>query len=234
MMAEQVQVSRRETYAEAEYELWKHWPVNWSAISVGALSALAVTIIFGLAAIALGAHQLTPEERIVDLHKIKFTAVAISVFASFLAFVVGGWVAGKVAGILHSEPAMLHGAIVWLTVLPMLAILSGMGVGSYLGSWYGGLGRPAIGSDSVPFERPSDLSATATEQQRAAFDADWAEYRRRVAAWNADTPRAVRNSALCAASALLLGLIGSVLGGWMACGEPMSPRYRRTVPRKVK
>jgi hypothetical protein len=67
MIAEQAQVTRRDVSTEAEYQLWRHWPVNWSAVAVGALAALAISVLFGLAAIALGAHQLVPEERIVDM-----------------------------------------------------------------------------------------------------------------------------------------------------------------------
>jgi uncharacterized membrane protein YeaQ/YmgE (transglycosylase-associated protein family) len=37
-----------------------------------------------------------------------------------------------------------------------------------------------------------------------------------------------RNSALGAVTALLLGLVGSVVGGWMASGEPMTITYYRT------
>jgi uncharacterized membrane protein YeaQ/YmgE (transglycosylase-associated protein family) len=37
-----------------------------------------------------------------------------------------------------------------------------------------------------------------------------------------------RNGALGAVTALLLGLIGSVVGGWMASGEPMTFTYHRT------
>ncbi len=37
-----------------------------------------------------------------------------------------------------------------------------------------------------------------------------------------------RNGALGALTALLIGLIGSVIGGWMASGEPMTFTYYRT------
>jgi hypothetical protein len=38
---------------------------------------------------------------------------------------------------------------------------------------------------------------------------------------------AVRNGALATVAALLLGLVGSVIGGWMASGEPMILGYYR-------
>lgn len=213
--------------SEAQYERWRHWPVNWSAIAVGSLSALALSMVFVLAAVAVGANEITPEHRIVDMRKVGFAVMAFSVLGSFFAFAVGGWVAGKIAGVLHSEPAMLHGAIVWLTAIPILSLFSAVGAGGYAGSWYTGLSSPRFAGDSVPFQRPDPLTPSATEQQRAEYDADWAKYRRDIAAWNADTPRAIRSGALCAVSALFIGLIGSVLGGWMASGEPMSLRYRR-------
>jgi len=88
---------------------WVHWPVYWSAIWVGALAALATALIIGLIGIALGMHVLGPESRVVDWHKFKIGALVFSVLGSFVAFVVGGWVTGRIAGLLRSEPAMLHG-----------------------------------------------------------------------------------------------------------------------------
>ena len=39
---------------------------------------------------------------------------------------------------------------------------------------------------------------------------------------------AVRNGSVAAAVAMLLGLLGATLGGWMASGEPMTiGHYRR-------
>jgi len=115
-----VEAKRSETLAEAMYEQWVHWPVNWSAIWTGALGAVAAVLIFGLIGVAVGAHVLDPAHRVVDLKKIGLGTLAFSVFGSFLAFVIGGWIAGKIAGILRAEPGMLHGAIVWLTAVPLL------------------------------------------------------------------------------------------------------------------
>ena len=42
------------------------------------------------------------------------------------------------------------------------------------------------------------------------------------------SPLAIRHTATAAATALLLGLVGSVIGGWMACGEPMSLTHHKT------
>jgi len=219
--------------AEARYEQWHHWPVNWSAIWVGTLAAMAVALIIGLVGIAVGAHVVGVENRVVDLHKVGLGALVFSIAAAFFAFVAGGWVAGKIAGILHSEPAMLHGAIVWLLSVPLLMAMMALGGGSFYGGGYSGLaGTPSrSGAASLPFERPEALGAGATESERAAYQAAYSDYQHKVTTWREETPRATRNSALGALTALLLGLVGSVIGGWMACGEPMSFTHHRNRSR---
>jgi len=93
---------------------------------------------------------------------------------------------------------MLHGAIVWLMVVPLLVALASLGAGGYFGGWIGGLaGTPAWAA-----------SAGGTVDPNAAIIA--------------------RNGALGAVTALLLGLVGGVIGGWMASGEPMTFTHYRT------
>ncbi|HMH57455.1 MAG TPA: hypothetical protein VK535_14450, partial [Gemmatimonadales bacterium] len=118
-----------------------------------------------------------------------------SVGGAFFAFVAGGWAAARIAGIRRSEPAILHGAIVWLVTLPLLLALAAVGISGHWGGWYGGLaGMPAW------------AAATPADPELAI---------------------ATRNNALATAVALLLGLVGGVLGGWMASGEPMTFTHHR-------
>jgi hypothetical protein len=171
---------------------WTAWPVSWSAVWVGALTALAVGLIIGLLGFALGINETA---RYVDWKKLRLIGAIFSVGGAFFAFVAGGWVAARIAGIRRSEPATLHGAIVWLVAVPLLVALAAIGVGGHWGGWYGGLsGIPA-----------------------------WTA----AAASDPDLATATRNNALATALALLLGLVGSVLGGWMASGEPMTFTHHR-------
>jgi hypothetical protein len=170
---------------------WTRWPVAWSAIWVGTLTALAVGLIIGLLGFAVGANEVS---RYVDWKKLSVITAVFSIGGAFFAFVAGGWTAARIAGIRRSEPAILHGAIVWLVALPLLLALAALGASGF-GGWYGGL---------------SGMSWTAA----AASDPDLA--------------MATRNNALASAVALLLGLVGAVLGGWMASGEPMTfTHYRK-------
>ena len=175
-----------------------HWPINWSAIWVGTLAALAIALIVSLAGAALGAHQLGPGGRIASWKDVGFGALVFSVVGAFAAFVVGGWVAGKINGFRRAETDMLHGAIVWLVAVPLLVIFAALGAGTLFGGWYGGLAGTPI------WATPNNVAADPA------------------------AATAARNTALLAVTALLIGLIGSVLGGWMASGEPMSVNLYRT------
>lgn len=203
-------MQREETVGVARYDTWVHWPVNWTAVWIGSLAALAVGLIIGLAGISLGMHVLGTEGRVVNWSHFKIGTLIFSVFGAFLSFVAGGWVTARIAGIRRSEPAMLHGAIAWLVAVPLLLALGSLGANSFFGGWYGGLGgRPA-------WAAPTDNKAigpNATPEEKAQAE---------------ENAKVTRNSALGAVTALLLGLVGAVVGGWWASGEPMHPFYYRT------
>jgi len=186
----------------SESETWVAWPVSWSAIWVGTLSALAALTIFGLSGVVLKLHAVGTGH-IDDWHKVSLGTVVCSILSSFFAFVIGAWVTGKIAGFRRSEPAMLHGAIVWLLSVPLLLAAVTVGGSNYMGSWYAGLGgRPVWASTTITTAAPVDSEAARQQEEQAA--------------------RVARNGALAAVTALILGLVGGVLGGWMASGEPMT------------
>jgi hypothetical protein len=208
---------------EAMFEHWAHWPLHWSGVIAGALAAIAIIIIVGLIGVAVGASAAGPDHRVVDLKKLAWGALILSVVGAFFSYIVGGWVAAKIAGLLRREIAMLHGAIVWLASIPVLLVLAGIGAGGFMGGWFGGLANDAAGVRSTPpFERPEAPAPNASTEARAKYLADQAAYEEKVHDWHQETPKAVQISALGAVSGLLLGLIGAVLGGWLGSGELMN------------
>jgi hypothetical protein len=183
-----------------ETEPWQAacWPVSWSAIWVGALAALAAGLIIGLVGTAIGAYQVGAEGRIVSWRRFQLAALVWSVAGSFFAYVIGGWAAAKVRAEWRAETAILHAVVAWLVTVPILLLLASIGAVNNFGAWYGGLqGTPA-------WIIPPALSGDPTGAAAVA-----------------------RNAALGAVAALLLGLVGSVLGGWMGSGEPMTLSLRR-------
>jgi uncharacterized membrane protein YeaQ/YmgE (transglycosylase-associated protein family) len=171
------------------------WPVYWGAVWAGALSALALALIFGLVGTALGAHQVG--KNAVNLQDMSLWGLVFSVAGAFFSFVLAGWVASSIAGLRRAEDAALHGALTWLVALPLFLVLAAFGAASFFGTWYGGLAGTPVWATSSSVGADPNAAAVA------------------------------RNSAIGAVTALLVGLVGSCIGGWWASGEPMSLTYRR-------
>lgn len=164
------------------------WPVDWSAIFVGALSALAAAFVFGLIGTIVGTSAPATFN---SWHTVSLIDLVFIVAATFFAFAIGGWAAGKIAGYRFAEPGILHGAITWALAMTPLS------VGLVSGN---GFGRGFLAA--------SPLVAAATSATSA--------------------PDVIRNTALAALIGVLVGLVGAVIGGWMAGGEPMTFSHHRT------
>ena len=134
-----------------EYQ-WQAWPVAWSSVWVGALAALISALIIGLIGYAVGAHEVA-SPRPTDMGKLRIIATAFNIAGAFFAFVIGGWIAVRIAGIQRAEPAMLHGGIVWLVGVALIVGIAGFGGATYFGTWYGGLAAPpAMRGVAVPID----------------------------------------------------------------------------------
>src|SRR5207253_4026386 len=152
----------RESATAVGANRWAAWPVFWTPVLVGALAAIVAVALFGVIGTAIGASKAGAAGRITTFSGIGLGALAYAVFASFLAFVIGGWVTARVGGIRRAEPAMLHGAIGFLVATVVLLALAALG-GSVYNGWYAALG-PSLSAPAAPGQAvdPSAAKAAAT------------------------------------------------------------------------
>jgi hypothetical protein len=204
-----------------EREIFAGWRINWSAVWVGALAAFSMLVLFGLIGGAIGAHASATGSRLADLKTLSVWGAILGVCAAFFSSVVGGWSATKVSGIRHAEPGMLQGALTWLVLVPMLCLAAALGAGSMFGGWYGGMVGPPAAQNSGAVIQPQAAAGQIIPPPATIANSTVRED-------NPEVARAARNSALGAITALLLGLAGSVVGGWMGCGEPMNLSHYKT------
>ena len=131
---------------------------HWGAIFAGAVVALGVYILLALVGLGLGLSLFEPTDS--DPMNGSLTTTAIWQFVSQLvALGIGGFTAGRLAGVLHSMGAMLHGVTVWaLTTLlaVYMATQAAMGIAGAAGSAISGLASGA--SSAVGAVIPDDLS----------------------------------------------------------------------------
>ncbi len=199
-----------------EHVKWVQWPVNWSAVIAGSLTTLALLMVFGLIGISIGAHLWGPSRLVLEWKTLAWLGLLFNVCGVFFAFAGGGWVACKLAGARYSEYGMIQGAVVWLVTLPLMVFCAAQGAGSFMGSWLGGLAsnHPAWSYDQEVGSSPVRAATITTTDPAAKAKATTIE--------ETAVAKATRNAALGVVAALLLGLMGCVLGGWLASGEAMT------------
>lgn len=181
-------------------DTWHGWHLDWSAVWAGALTMLVLAAMFSFIAVAVGAQKAV-SGGVVHWADVPIVTIAFSVFGAFLASAAGAYVAGRMSGARLAEPAILHGVVAWLVLMGIVMFFAALGgAHSFSGGYLGNLTPPGA---------PTPAPATAVDPNAAL---------------------AIRNAALGSVIGILVGLMGAVIGGWIASGERLDSiaHYRRT------
>ncbi|UWQ21683.1 hypothetical protein [Jannaschia sp. W003] len=142
----------------------------WGAIFAGTAVALAVFVLLGVAGIGLGFTLFEPDEATPANGALTTTAIW-QFLSQLVALAAGGFVAGRLAGVIPSVGAAIHGACVWaLTTLAALwlAVSAASGIMGVAGS---ALSTAASGATSaVGAVIPDDLSLPDLSVPSVAID----------------------------------------------------------------
>jgi hypothetical protein len=179
---------------------WTGWHLDRDAVWTGALAMLVAGAMFSLIAVAVGAQKAI-NPGVLKWADVGFWTIAFSVFGAFLASAIGAWVAGRMSGARLAEPAILHGVVAWLVLMGIVMLFAALaGAHTYAGGYLGNLTPPGA---------PAPTTGAAVDPNAAL---------------------AIRNAALGSVLGILIGLMGAVVGAWIASGEPLGSltHYRRT------
>jgi hypothetical protein len=138
------------------------------------------------------------DDRILKWADLGPATIIFSVLGAFFASVIGAWVAAKMSGARRAEPAILHGVAAWLVSMAIVLLFAALSGANTLGGGY--LGGLTPPGAPAPANTPVDPN----------------------------TAIAIRNAAVGSVLGILIGLMGAVVGGWFASGEPMNVNYYRT------
>lgn len=180
---------------------WTGWHLDWNAVWIGALAMLVAGAMFSFIALGVGAQKAV-DARVLKWADVPLVTIAFSVFGAFLASAIGAWVAGRMSGARLAEPAILHGVAAWLVLMGIVIALAAFGgAHTFAGGYLGNLAPPGA---------PSPTGAPAAVDPNAAL--------------------AIRNAALGSVLGILIGLMGAVVGAWIASGERLDSlaHYRRS------
>jgi len=172
--------------------------VRWGPIWAGLLSAFFALLVLSLLGLAIGATTVNAGAAAQGNANANSGAGAFSAIwaglTAIVAFLIGGYVAGRTAAVHERGWAALNGALVFLLALPILLWLASQGLGAIIGNASniaGGLGinLGQLGNNAAGAAK----NVTPAQAQQAVDTA--------------------RNTALGTLIGLLLGCAAGALGG---------------------
>jgi hypothetical protein len=104
--------------------------VRWGPIVAGLVTALSIFLLLSLLALGLG---VTAVEGANAGEQAGPAAAIVAAAIGLLAFVVGGFVAGRAAAVGGRGAGALNGFLVWALGITVILLLGAMGLGALLG-----------------------------------------------------------------------------------------------------
>jgi len=176
--------------------------VRWGAIIAGLATALSTLVLLSVLGLAVG---LTTYETGDQLRNFGMGAGIWGAVSTLIAFLLGGWIAARSAGVRGRSNALLNGAMVWAIAIPLIMYLLGSGIGSMVNM------ATDAAAASVPAltqgANGTDVNAAANAAQTQAQQVDPATIN--------DAAQNAGKAAWGTLGALLLGLIAAAVGGML-------------------
>jgi hypothetical protein len=115
--------------------------ISWGAIIAGVVAVLVVQALLSVLGIGIGASTIDPVNEQQPAAGIGIGAGIWFIVSALIAFFVGGWIAGRLAGVPRQIDSLLHGALVWGLAVLLTFYLVTTAVGSLVSGAAGILGR---------------------------------------------------------------------------------------------
>jgi len=216
---EQVQAVREREVPDG-FDL-RHDQVHWGPIIAGLLTAFTTLLLLSLLGLAVGlttvnmgttAGQGSPPP---DVGRNSAIWAAMS---GIVAFLLGGYVAGRTAAIFSRGWGALNGALVFMLAVLLILWLAGQGLGTVLGSLGNLSGALASNPSAAQAAQGAAGQAQAAAQSVQPVDV-------------ARAAEGARNTAWGALGGSLVALVASTLGGYLGTRHPTATEWttRRVV-----
>lgn len=144
--------------------------VSWSSIFAGAFIGLATLLTLVLLGMAIGLSSLSPGAT--GVGDISTGAAIWWVISFLISLFVGGWVAGRLAGVPSRLIGALHGVATWALSSVVMVYLMATTVGVLLGGTFGVLQSAVAGTapEALQAAREQGISGALSQQQRQQME----------------------------------------------------------------
>lgn len=145
--------------------------VSWGAVLAGSLVAIMVMLLINLLTLGIGLQSIDPATEARPLAGLGTGTTIGVIIANVVALFLGGWVAGRVAGVTTPFGGVLHGILTWGLVTLLSFLLLSSAVGSLVSGVTGAIGQGlSLAGQGVAAVAPE--AAQAVEDALAAQGVD--------------------------------------------------------------
>jgi hypothetical protein len=117
--------------------------MSWGAIFAGVTVVIAIQLLLNLLGAGVGAATINPQQGQQPGHGLAVGAAIWFVISTIISLFLGGWVAGRLAGIPNKRDGALHGFVTWALASLVLVYMLSTAVGGLLGGAASVLGQTA-------------------------------------------------------------------------------------------
>lgn len=193
--------------------------MSWGAVLAGAFVALATMAVFGALGMAIGLAAVNPNQSVDTLEGITVAAGVYGLISVFVAFMLGGWVSGRLSVSSYRDERWMHGFATWAVSTVALVWLVGTAGGIMFAGGVSALGD-GMQSGQVGVHRNGTASYSFGSQEANASTHVSADVNRAGVDGDIDTPELTEaEMRAAAAKAADLAAIGA---GWTFAAQLLS------------
>ncbi|HLS28676.1 MAG TPA: hypothetical protein VK041_08505 [Opitutales bacterium] len=148
-------VRNRPIGARAEY-VSNRRRISWGAIIAGTIAALAVQLLLTLLGLSIGMWAIDPSAGQEGFQGLGMGAAIWGLASFIIALFVGGWIAGRMAGLESKFDGLLEGFMVWGLVTVVTFMLLTTAISGIVGG-AAGLAGDALTSASEQIDDPQQM-----------------------------------------------------------------------------
>jgi polyhydroxyalkanoate synthesis regulator phasin len=154
--------------------------ISWGAIIAGVILALVTQLVLGMLGLGIGMSTVDPAAgETPDASTIGIGAAVWWVLTTLIALFIGGWVAGRLAGIPRRLDGVLHGLVTFGATTLIMAWLLTTTVGAMIGGTMSVLGNILSGAGQVAAAAAPRVAGAVSEGLERR-DIGWDDVRREL------------------------------------------------------
>lgn len=147
--------------------------ISWGAVLAAVALAITVQLLLSMLGIGIGMSTIDPVKgETPTMGAFSISAGVWGIVTGLIALFIGGWAAGRLAGMPQRTDGILHGLLTWSVAILISVYLLTSAVGTFVGGAFGIVGD-AVSAMTKGAQAVAPELADAAKQELNGLDVSW-------------------------------------------------------------